>query len=102
MPKNNGKNGNRDNINTWISWFYSVNYWEGLNKMKLGYRLYIYIWAIIFSFHWPTHVSLMCNESYKQSSEKTKNNGEHEKSDNTKTWVSWVYSLMLETYIHRL
>ena len=44
----------------------------------------------------------MCNEGYKQSSEKTKNNSEHEKNDSTKTWVSWVYSLMLETYIHRL
>ena len=58
--------------------------------MKLGYRLYIYMWAIIFNFNWPTHVSLMCNESYKQSSEKTKTSGKHEKSDNSKNWVPWV------------
>ena len=58
--------------------------------MKLGYRLYIYVLAIIFNFYRPTHVSLMQKKSYQQkvvklsSSEKTKNNDEQENSNNTK------------------
>ena len=44
--------------------------------MKLGY---IFMWAIILNFHQATHVSFLQNESYQQSPEKTKNNGEHER-----------------------
>ena len=46
--------------------------------MKLGYRLYIYL-AIILNFASATHVSLIQNESYQQSPEKTKNNCENER-----------------------
>ena len=46
------------------------------------------MWAIILNFHWATHVSLIQNEIYQQSPEKTKNNGEHEKRDNINTRVS--------------
>ena len=44
--------------------------------MKLGYRLYIYV-GYILNFHHATHKSLIQNESYWQSSEKTKKIGEH-------------------------
>ena len=44
--------------------------------MKLGY---IIMWAIILNFDGAAHVSLIQNESYQQSPEKTKNNGEHER-----------------------
>ena len=37
------------------------------------------MWAIILNFHQPTHASLIQNESYRQTPEKTKNNGKHEK-----------------------
>ena len=37
------------------------------------------MWAIICSFDWATHVSLIQNESHQLSPEKTKNNGEHER-----------------------
>ena len=33
----------------------------------------------VLNFHQATHVSLIQNESYQQSPEKTENNGEHEK-----------------------
>ena len=46
------------------------------------------MWAIILNFHRATHVSLIQNESYQQSLEKTKNNAEHEKRDNINTLVS--------------
>ena len=36
------------------------------------------MWTIILDFHRATHVSLIQNESYQQSPEKMKNNGEHE------------------------
>ena len=36
------------------------------------------MWAFILKFHQAAHVSLIQNESYQQSPEKTKNNGEHE------------------------
>ena len=35
--------------------------------------------AIVLNFHRATHISLIQNESHQQSSEKTKNNGEHER-----------------------
>ena len=47
--------------------------------MKLGYRLYIFISAIIFNFYQATRVSLFQNEDYQQSSQKMENNGEHER-----------------------
>ena len=37
------------------------------------------MWAIILNFHRATHVSLIRNKSYQQSSEKTKYNSEHER-----------------------
>ena len=37
------------------------------------------MWAIILNFHRAAHVSLIHNESYQQSSEKMKNNGERER-----------------------
>ena len=37
------------------------------------------MWAIILNFHQATNVSLIQNENYQQSPEKTENNGEHEK-----------------------
>ena len=37
------------------------------------------MWAIILIFHRATHVSLIQNESYQQSSEKAKSNGKHER-----------------------
>ena len=37
------------------------------------------MWGIILDFHRATHVSLIQNESYQESPEKTKNNGEHER-----------------------
>ena len=63
--QNNLQNENRDNINTWISWFYSLKSWSDD------------MWATAFDFHQGLHFSLIQNESYQQSSEKTKNNGEH-------------------------
>ena len=70
ITKNNGKNKHRDN---------------GLDNIKVGY-IYIYIcshmWAIVLNFHRATHESLIENESYQQSFEKTKNNGQHIKRDN--------------------
>ena len=53
------------------------------------------MWAIILNFHQPTHASLIQNESYPQTPEKTKNNGKHEKRDHINICVSWVHSLML-------
>ena len=46
--------------------------------MKLGYKLYIYV-DIILNFDQATHVPLIRNDSYQQSPEKMKNNGEHER-----------------------
>ena len=46
--------------------------------MKLGLG-YIFIWAIILNFDRATHASLIQNDSYQQSHEKTKNNGEHKR-----------------------
>ena len=40
------------------------------------------MWAIILNFHRATHESLIENESYQQSFEKMKNNGQHIKRDN--------------------
>ena len=37
------------------------------------------MWAIILNFDRGTHVSLIQNESYQQSPEKTKTRGEHER-----------------------
>ena len=37
------------------------------------------MWAIILNFDRAAHVSLIQNESYQQSPEKMKNNGEHER-----------------------
>ena len=51
--------------------------------MKLGHSLYTYI--LISNFPRVAHVSFIQNESYPQSPEKTKNNGEHEKKDNINT-----------------
>ena len=60
------------------------------------------MWAIILNFHQPTHASLIQNESYPQTPEKTKNNGKHEKRYYINTFVSWVHSLMLQIYINGL
>ena len=43
------------------------------------------MWAIILNFHRATHVSLIQNESYRQTPEETKNKGEHEKRDHIST-----------------
>ena len=40
------------------------------------------MWAFSLNFHRATHVSLILNESYRQSLKKKINNGEHEKRDN--------------------
>ena len=37
------------------------------------------MWAIVLNFYQATHVSLIQNESYQQSREKMKNNGEHKR-----------------------
>ena len=37
------------------------------------------MWAIILNFHRGTHVFLIQNDSYQQSLEKSKNNGERER-----------------------
>ena len=37
------------------------------------------MWGISLNFHQATHVSLIHNESYQQSPEKTKNDGEHKR-----------------------
>ena len=37
------------------------------------------MWAIILNFDRATHACLIQNESYQQSLEKTKSNGEHER-----------------------
>ena len=37
------------------------------------------MWPIILNFDQATHVYLIQNESYQQSPEKTKNNGEHKR-----------------------
>ena len=37
------------------------------------------MWVIILNFERATHVSLIQNESYQRSPEKTKNSGEHER-----------------------
>ena len=50
--------------------------------MQLGYT---FTWAIILNFHRAANTSLMQNESYRQSPEKTQNNGEREKRDNINT-----------------
>ena len=50
--------------------------------MKLGYIVYIgyiFMCATILNFHRATHVFLIQNESYRQSLEKTKNNGEYQR-----------------------
>ena len=47
----------------------------------------MFIWAVILIIDEATHASLIQNESYQQSPEKTKNNGEHDR-DNVNTSVS--------------
>ena len=37
------------------------------------------MWVIIWNFYQATHVSLIQNESYTQSTEKMRNNLEHER-----------------------
>ena len=37
------------------------------------------MWAIILNFHRSTHLSLIQNESYQESPEKTNNNDEQER-----------------------
>ena len=39
----------------------------------------MFMWPIILNFDRATHVSLIQNESYQQSPEKTKKNGENER-----------------------
>ena len=56
--------------------------------MKLGYSVYIFAWAIILNIHRATHASLIQNESYRRSPEKTKTSSEHEKRDNINIRVS--------------
>ena len=53
--------------------------------MKLGIGWFM--WANILNFDQATHVSLNYNESYQQSPEKTKNNGENERQ-------YWYFSLL--------
>ena len=48
--------------------------------MKVGHSLHTY--RLISNFPRVAHVYFIQNESYPQSPEKTKNNGEHEKKDN--------------------
>ena len=60
------------------------------------------MWAIIVNFHQPTHTSLIQNGSYRQTLEKTKNDGKHKKRDHINNCVSLVHSLMLQIYINRL
>ena len=48
---------------------------------------YIFIWAIIGNFHRTTHLSLIQAESYQQTPNKTKNNGEHKKREHINTLV---------------
>ena len=43
------------------------------------------MWAVIFHFPCKTNASLIKNESYEQSPEKTQKNGEHEKRHNINT-----------------
>ena len=45
------------------------------------------MWAIILNFHRATHVSFIQNENYRQSPEKTRNNGKHENRNNINTLV---------------
>ena len=56
--------------------------------MKLGDRLYIYVGYLFGIFNRETHKSLIQNESYQKSFEKTKTNGEHAKRNNINTCVS--------------
>ena len=44
------------------------------------------------------YIALLQNESYRQSPEKTKNNGEHEKRDNIRKEIN-IKSLELEIYM---
>ena len=55
--------------------------------MKLGYRLYIYIgYYFEFSSSNPcSYIALIKNESYRQSPENMRNNGEREKRDKINT-----------------
>ena len=49
--------------------------------MKLGYRLYVYVgyYFELQSNKTCSYIALIQNESYQQSPEKIKNNGEHGK-----------------------
>ena len=46
--------------------------------MKLGYTRHIYV-GYFLNFHRATDASLIQNQSYQRSTEKTKNNGEHKR-----------------------
>ena len=48
------------------------------------------------------YIALIQNESYSQSPEKTKYDGEHENRDNIDTWNSWFHSLMSQAVDCRL
>ena len=56
--------------------------------MKLVDRLYIYVGYLFGIFNRETHKSLIQNESYQKSFEKTKTNGEYAKRNNINTCVS--------------
>ena len=89
---------------TWPDFILFIKFliWSGLNNMKLYYRLWCGL--LFFNFLQATHLYLIKKESYWQTPQKTKQkkNDEHKKRNNISTSVSWVHSLMLKTYIHRL
>ena len=58
--------------------------------MKLGSRLHTFV-GYILNFHQATHKSLIQNESYRQSSEKTKNSCKHRKK---------IFTLVLLEFIN--
>ena len=67
--ENYGQNKKRDNINSWISWFFKLNSWSG------GAWI---IWRQKKDYFW-THIPFIQKESYQWTPEKTKNSDEHEK-----------------------
>ena len=42
---------------------------------------YVFVQVIVSSFHRAAQISLICNESYQQSPEKTKNNSKNERQN---------------------
>ena len=74
--------------------------WKLLRSQpSLAHDKWDIFWLTSFGSCIRACVSLIQSESYQESPEKMKNNGEHEKRDNINTWFSWVQSLMLQTWI---